>query len=662
MQRISTMKEKEICEIQRLEIPRLLIESLLIFLIVAIITRGDISMLWSFLTEHSLAAFMNYMLILSILSVSVFFRKKVFVRSLISLFIILLSLVSAIVNFYRNMPLQIYDFISYKEAISVANTFMGTKNIVIISCVLVLLVISMVVVYIKSKKYKRIGSIYNIVFFVVIVLVFSLSSTFLRKNKIIEPMNWDIKGSYEQNGFMYSLYDSFILSFRKKPDGYSEEAVYKIRQEIDNKEREDRRVISKNTPQVVYIQLEAFMDPTRIEGIEFEKDPIPNIRKLMKNHTSGLVNVPVTGGGTARTEYEVLSGFSFDYLNPGEIPYETFLSNKESISMATHFNSMGYSTTSMHNFYYRFYNRGVGYKNLGFNQFIPFETMTSVEYNPKYWPKDFVLNKYIMSKINSGSKNLVFTVTVQGHSKYPTEKMNIDMPIKIKKSKYSKEETNQIQYYANQMYETDRDMGELVDMINKSKKPTIIAMYGDHLPALEVFSKRLSKLDLFDSLFVIYDNFGAEKQTVPKNFQAYQLSTMVDKMAGIKYSPIEKLHAYLMEDKDYQKKLSMIQYDVLFGKKYFLKDSEMPKSEGYSVGVNNFLINKVEKKGNNYNITGSGFNRFTFVYIDGKKQDMVYNTEYNIDTKATAGKKLQLKLVDEYGKVIKESNIVDIPK
>src|SRR3712207_7888048 len=78
------------------------------------------------------------------------------------------------------------------------------------------------------------------------------------------------------------------------------------------------------------VQLEAFMDPTKIKNVEFDKDPMPNMRRLMKNYTSGYVNVPVTGGGTARTEYEILSGANFDYLNPGEIPYQTFLSEKRS--------------------------------------------------------------------------------------------------------------------------------------------------------------------------------------------------------------------------------------------------------------------------------------------------------------------------------------------
>src|SRR3712207_4744621 len=137
------------------------------------------------------------------------------------------------------------------------------------------------------------------------------------------------------------FFSDWISSFRKKPKGYSRATIEKIRKDIDYIEKNDKRKRFDTKPDVIVVQLEAFMDPTRIKNVEFDKDPMPNMRKLMKNYTSGYVNVPVTGGGTARTEYEILSGANFDYLNHGEIPYQTFLSEEDSVSMASNMSSMG---------------------------------------------------------------------------------------------------------------------------------------------------------------------------------------------------------------------------------------------------------------------------------------------------------------------------------
>ncbi|MBO3446488.1 LTA synthase family protein, partial [Clostridium sp. CCUG 7971] len=56
------------------------------------------------------------------------------------------------------------------------------------------------------------------------------------------------------------------------------------------------------------------MDPTVIKEVKYSEDPIPNFRKISKENKSGYINVPVVGGGTARTEFEILTGNNFDYL------------------------------------------------------------------------------------------------------------------------------------------------------------------------------------------------------------------------------------------------------------------------------------------------------------------------------------------------------------
>lgn len=54
------------------------------------------------------------------------------------------------------------------------------------------------------------------------------------------------------------------------------------------------------------------------------------------------MNVPTTGGGTARTEFEVISGQNFDNLLSGEIPYTSIVKEKTSNSMATALKNQGF--------------------------------------------------------------------------------------------------------------------------------------------------------------------------------------------------------------------------------------------------------------------------------------------------------------------------------
>ena len=53
--------------------------------------------------------------------------------------------------------------------------------------------------------------------------------------------------------------------------------------------------------------------------------------------------------------------------------------------------------------------------------------MTGVTYNPLGWERDDVLTGEIISALDStDSPDFVFTVTVQGHGKYPSEPLDPD--------------------------------------------------------------------------------------------------------------------------------------------------------------------------------------------------------------------------------------------
>ena len=78
-------------------------------------------------------------------------------------------------------------------------------------------------------------------------------------------------------------------------------------------------------PNIIFVQLETFIDPYELNFLSYSEDPIPNFHKLMQNYTSGYLTVPVVGAGTANTEFEVLTGMGIRFFGLGEYPYKTVL-------------------------------------------------------------------------------------------------------------------------------------------------------------------------------------------------------------------------------------------------------------------------------------------------------------------------------------------------
>ena len=82
---------------------------------------------------------------------------------------------------------------------------------------------------------------------------------------------------------------------------------------------------SEKHPNIVFLQLESFIDPMTIESIGLDKEACPNFRKLVENYPSGQLTVPACGAGTANVEFEVMSGLSVKFFGPGEYPYKLSL-------------------------------------------------------------------------------------------------------------------------------------------------------------------------------------------------------------------------------------------------------------------------------------------------------------------------------------------------
>ena len=103
---------------------------------------------------------------------------------------------------------------------------------------------------------------------------------------------------------------------------YSEDEINRIEKTESNlpKTKEDGK-----RPNILFLQLESFFDPTLVNYLDISEDPIPNFRKLMKEYSSGYYKVPSVGAGTANTEFETITGMSLHYFGPGEYPYKSIL-------------------------------------------------------------------------------------------------------------------------------------------------------------------------------------------------------------------------------------------------------------------------------------------------------------------------------------------------
>lgn len=579
--------------------------------------RGSFWGVINMITKRPAIVFVNYLLILILTSIIFITKRKYMVYFTIFMAILLAGVATFFLMSVRGMPLTFSDLFSIEEALSIADNYINKYVIILIAIGLIAFIAIAVYLYKLDFNAKRFYKASFILIPIVVVCFFSTVKV-LQDKQIMKFIRWDITQSYKSNGFVYSAVESCLKYRRTKPDNYTEKEILSIKDRIDEAQAKDTRQINTKKPNVLFVQLEAFMDPTLIKDIEFSEDPIPNFRKLSQNYTSGMADVPTTGGGTARTEFEVMTGHNIDYLTFGEIPYNTILKNKNYNSVVSTLDSQGYETHAIHNFQGNFYNRDKAFSRLGFGDFTSKEYMEGYEVNERGWVKDTILTKYIKKALKSTKgSDLVYTIAVQGHSSYPVDVKDYDyFPIKVE-STLDKATANQIYYYANQLKETDNFIGELVEYVDSLKEDTIVLFYSDHMPNLRIFKQENFYLDSYKAPFTFYANFDIEKYDIDK-IESYELSSLLFKEAGLAYGPMERFNTYMKSEEDFSRLQDLVEYDVLFGKSYYIDEREKTQKSQLKMGLDDIVINNTISKGNKVILKGENFTESSIVFLNNK--------------------------------------------
>ena len=606
-----------------------LIGGLVLVFATEFLLRGSFEDVITLIKEKPGVVLANYLLILMLTSIFFLVKRKYMVYFISFMVILGVAITTFFLMKVRGIPLTFSDLYSIGEAMEIADKYINKTMIIIAVICLAFLIAVAVFLYKLDCDTKRFKLINFVLIFIVSIGFFSTVKSQQSKN-IMQFKRWDIPASYKCNGLTYSTVESCVKYIRKKPNDYSQAKIKEIKDKVDKAEASDNRTLNNKKPNILFVQLEAFMDPTEVKGIKYSEDPIPNFRKLTQTFTHGMASAPTTGGGTVRTEFEVMTGNNIDYLTPGEIPYNTILKSKYYNSVATTLKSEGYKAHAVHNFQGNFYGRNNAYAKLGFDDFTSKEYMSNYELNEREWVKDVILTKYIEKALDSTKdSDLVYTVSVQGHSSYPTDAENYDFPIKVSGT-LDQKVLNQMYYYVNQIKGTDDFIGELVDMVNKRDEDTIILFYSDHMPKLKIFEDDDFYLDKYKAPFAFYANFDIEKYDIDE-IESYELSSLMFKEAGLKYGPMERFNTYMKDDPEFSKMQDLIEYDVLFGKSYYINDDEKAKKNTLKMGVEDIVINNIETKGNKMIIHGANFTTNSRVYLNDKQVDKKFIDENTLE-------------------------------
>lgn len=445
-----------------------------------------------------------------------------------SVAVMLIGITNYFVIEFRSSPIVPWDLLSLGTAASVADNYTYT-----ISWRLLFVTFGFAFVILTARKNtlrpKKLAL--RIPAFVLSLVLLIASVGALQKKDVKDWLGMDqtlfTPGvRYRNNGFMAAFLGNLYLINIKEPDGYSVKKVEEIQQEVEEQRDEEQSssVDLAKAPNIIVVMNEAFSDLSVLGEFHTNVDYMPFFHSLMEDYTSGHLMVSVKGGNTANTEYEFLSGDTMAFLPTGSVVYQQYIKD-EVPTLTSHLKSLGYSTTAIHPYRAAGWDRDTVYPKLGFEEFLD---MT--DFQDPYYIRSYVSDESAFEKIievfenkKEEERKFIFEVTMQNHSAYSKEDPDVETQIKL--TDYSSVTTSvkAAQNYLTLIRASDDAFKNLIEYFEKVEEPTIIIMFGDHLPSDYVSNviARVTGYNLEDSLeenqksyqvpYVIWDNMGLEK-------------------------------------------------------------------------------------------------------------------------------------------------------
>jgi len=412
---------------------------------------------------------------------------------------ILLGLANRFKILIRNDPLVPWDLLLGGEVMGILGSF-GTGP-VITGVILALLYIlaavfaSMLIKSVQPMVKVRIAGAILCVAAGAFLLNPLYNNTAINDRLYIEGNVFNQVNQFNSRGFLYSFIHAFNTNRIVRPEGYNQAAVTAAIEQADISGRE--RLSGANKPHIIMIMGEAFSEMALHPDLDFTgfSDPLENWRRIKAQSIYGEIVVPNVGGGTADTEFDVLTGLNTRHFRG--TPFAFRMINSEFESMATILNSIGFKSEFMHPGFDWFYNRQNVYRYLGFERLVFIDEFEGVATKGWYINEADTITRTIEmfeEHVNNhpNTPYFNFSVTIQNHGPYPYkyayDGIDFSVPNFTSTMDLTEDDINALSNYFYGLSDADVELGRLVSHLEASDEPVVLIYFGDHLPG---FNRRI---------------------------------------------------------------------------------------------------------------------------------------------------------------------------
>ena len=533
--------------------------------------------------------------------------------------VIFASALNYYIDVFRGEAASAADVFCIGTAANVAGNYKVVCTPEILRCVLVGLIILTLLTWLPKETpvfRRKIRLLYDVIAalaFVFIIWLFAVSdwpNTQGVKVKLYRPVK-----SYRTHGELLNFTRSFYYMIVNTPEDYSSEACYELMDQLGYESDPADYDDGQENPNVIFILNESLSDFSGYEELGLTEDPLPYIHSLkgQDNAIVGNLYVDVFGGRTANTEYEIQTGNALYYMPENAVPFAMYVREPQP-AMSWNLQDMGYSgIEAFHPYHASGYSRPRAYPFLGFERFVTLEDIKS-ELKPedyiRSWVSDsadfrYITKLYEEAKAESDAPFYMYNVSMQNHGAYDKQFDNWEQDIEITGEPFKDlKAIADTKQFINLTQFSDEAFHELTDYFEKVDEPTVIVMYGDHLPNFindfydTLWGKRtgVEKFKKYTTPVVVWANYDINKDgRYDQLFEDISVNYVTAEVMNVAGLPMTAYQKYLVDLKEELPVISTVGLLDAEGNYYDGKDDVGPyadKLKEYQYLVYNYQFDK----------------------------------------------------------------------
>ena len=305
---------------------------------------------------------------------------------------------------------------------------------------------------------------------------------------------WQPICTYVSQGFITSFTEMVNELPIEKPEGYTPDETKNIEQELvvaydstyGSSEQRAAAVAQFNgiKPTVIAVMNESFTDLSCFEQLKAAGYFGPNYyNSLPDTLVRGTMLASVTGGGTANSEFEFLTGATTAFVGVGKIPYQLYQMSDVD-SLAKDLKELGYVATAMHPQNPVNYHRDKIYQQLGFGEFLSIYDFGDAPYYHNGVCYYVTYDKILELLRTDERPQFIFDVTMQNHGGYEIGSVPAEELTNYWVEGASENTNAMLNTYLTCINASDRDLEYFINELRNIGRPVVLVFFGDHQPSI----------------------------------------------------------------------------------------------------------------------------------------------------------------------------------